>query len=49
MNGPTIPEKIAGQKYVEILAHFCGFHGNGSHFEKCKNCKSTYSWSLSFL
>jgi hypothetical protein len=49
MNGPTTPEKKAGQKYVEILVHFCGFHGNGSHFEKCHHCKSTYSWGLSFL
>jgi hypothetical protein len=39
------------QRYMKlkIFAYFCGYHGNGSHFEEGKHSKSIYSWRLSFL
>jgi hypothetical protein len=34
---------------LKMLAYFCGYHGNGSHFEKGKYSESTCSWRLLFL
>jgi hypothetical protein len=44
----NIHSSSRNMKY-KSLAYFCGYHWNGSHFEKGKYSKSTYSWRLSFL
>ena len=34
---------------LKMFVYFCGYHGNGSHFEKSEYSKSAYSLMLSLM